>query len=134
MNCVSYSRTTGCFNLCNSKDESAQYIFNYGKYADRAKELGLNRGFLVSMEYDNNYSFPDDDPFYLASEIEYIYKEKYLYNGSLKDIQKLVKFLEEIKEENQVELCKDMLDKHNKEIEKWSKKLIEAEEELESCR
>lgn len=50
---VSFRRKEGHYNLCNPREKSAQYIFDYVKYKNLAKEYGVTlNNILIPIEDD----------------------------------------------------------------------------------
>lgn len=133
MNCVSFYRSEGCYNLCNMKEKSAQYIFNWGKWENIAKELKLKKSFIISLDEDRFYTFPEYDAIDLATELSEIINGHWI-DTDKQNINKVLNFLYTIQEENKVEMCKDMIEKYNSELEKWKQKLVIAERDLVECR
>ena len=130
MSCVSFTSYKGNFNLLDSKQEDVQYIIDYGKFADKAKELGLKKSFLISTNFDSGYNFPDVSPLTLCEEIHGIYEDEYMFHGSKKDIVKVIDFLREIEYDNEILFCEDMISKLNDEIRDRYIKLEQYEERL----
>jgi hypothetical protein len=133
MNCVSFYRNEGCYNLCNTKEKSAQYVFNWGKFNEKANEFGLQRSFLVDIEEDCNYDFPTYDSLELANELDSIISSHWI-DTNKPSIKKLVDFLESIQEENKVEMCEDMISDYQKRLEEWQDKLFSAQYDLKQKR
>lgn len=133
MNCVSFYRNEGCYNLCNTKEKSAQYIFNWGKFEEKAKALELKKSFLVDIEEDNNYSFPVYDALELANGLNDIIDGHWIDTNKPK-IKQVLSFLESIREENEFEMCNDMIADYERKLEEWKGKLADAEYNLEQKR
>lgn len=133
MNCVSFYRKEGYYNLCNTNEKSAQYVFDWGKWEHVAKELKLKRSYLISLDEDRFYTFPEYDAIDLATELSDIING-YWINSDKQEINKVLNFLYTIQEENKVEMCKDMIEKYCTELDKWKQKLVVAEKDLVECR
>lgn len=116
MDCISFYSYEGCFNFCKPSEKSMQYIIRYGKFDDKAKELGLKKSFLVDIEYDDEYSFPEYSVLELVKWLKDTYENNYLWHGSIKDVGKVIEFLESVEVENKIQTCKDMIGKIDKEI------------------
>lgn len=129
MNCVSFYRNEGCYNLCNSKEKSAQYVFDFGKWNEKAKKLGLKKSFLIEIDEDPRYSFPEYTALELANEIDSIISGYWIHSEKPK-AKELVNFLQDIEEENMVEMCKDMISKTELKLVEWKDKLKKAEYDL----
>lgn len=129
MNCVSFHRNEGCYNLCNTKEKSAQYIFNWGIWEDKAKELGLQRSFLIEIDKDCNYSFPTYDALELANELDSIISG-YWINSNKTSIKKVLEFLESVQEENEIEMCKDMISDYTNKLDELNDRLEKAKYNL----
>ena len=119
-NHVSYYRTTGNYNLCNSKDIEAQYIIDFGKWNNEAHELNLARGFTMPVE--TQYSMEDTTPLELIGYVVDEYKS-YIYSSTLEHAENVLSFLDKINKENELEYAKHMKEKSEKELKFWIEKL-----------
>jgi hypothetical protein len=127
-NHVNYTRNEGCYNLLNLKEKSAQYIFKFGKWEDKAKELGIKRSYLLPIEDDPDYSMEYDTPRDVAWSLYDYFRNNYLYSSYTSDLKKLTDFLDEIDLENDVEYAKYMKEKSEADVIKWTEKLVKAEQ------
>ena len=126
---VSYYRSEGCFNLCDWKEKSAQYIFDFGIYSDLAKEYGVQKSYLVNIEDDCFYNMKDESPEDLAYWLKDYYSG-FIFNSNVSKVNQLLKFLEEIQEENNIEYYKHMIEKTKQELEKTKQELEKWENKL----
>lgn len=130
MNCISFRRNEGRFNLLDLKQIDAQYILYFGKFEDEAKKLKLQRSFLVGTEYDNKYELPNYSALELCNEIRSVYTANYRWNEDLKALNKVIEFLESVDEENQIETCKDMIKKLDGKIDELNREKASYENTL----
>ena len=102
---VSFRRKEGYYNLCNPREKSAQYIFDYGKYKNLAKEYGVTlNNILIPIEDDiwftcNNENTSVYDLVYELSD----YIDGFFVHTKKKEIKHLLRFLELIRFDNEYE-------------------------------
>lgn len=138
MNCISFRRIEGSYNICNPNQKQVQYIFDFGKFCDLANEKNLKRGFVISDEEDYGYKFPDYTALDLANELKDIICGHWIDTDKEKIIA-VYDFISELENKNWIEMCRDMIEKcdkmaneYNDEANEWRNKLEAAEEGIES--
>lgn len=122
-NYIHFWRNEGKFNLLDSRDVSAQYVFEFpGLSRAKLAEMGLRKSYLIAIEKDNEYDPDSYTALELAREIEYIHS-RYLYSGYMKEIKKLVEYLESVEEEQKRLKLDFDIEYANYQIKHWSSEL-----------
>lgn len=119
---IDFYRHEGNYNLLNSSDVSAQYIIN-GIDKKSLDEKGLRTSFLINIEYDNEFDPNEMTVLELLDELQWVYENKYLYNGRLKDIAPLREHLESVEEEQEVLRHQYKVDYATYKIDYWTNEL-----------
>lgn len=126
---VTFYRTEGRYNLVNSSEVSAQYIFRLPP--DAPKEI--TRGHLIAIDKDENYSPGDLTPLELARWILEVYEGYWIHTGK-NNIAALIGYLESIEPQEVVNRAEYNLEYAKYQVWYWANKQSEYENELDGLK
>jgi hypothetical protein len=119
---VFVQKDTGNFDYLHPEDESAafRFMFPNEKMALEVRELGLRTFFNIPCEKD--YTSDDNTPIETLEEIIDVHRG-YLYSGSLKGAEELLKYLQSIEEEQEALRHQYNIDYAEYMVETWTAQL-----------
>ena len=124
---VDFYRVEGHYNLADSSERSAQYVFKFPHLSrEQINEMGLQVSYLVDIDRDYDYDPKEITALDLAYELKAHY-ESYLYSSNAKPIKKLYDYLSEIEEEQENIRSKFQYEYALAKVEYWKNKAEETQ-------
>ncbi|MCR8939792.1 hypothetical protein O0555_21055 [Brevibacillus laterosporus] len=117
---VTFYRAEGRYNMLNSSEVSAQYIFSLPPDAPNK----LSRSFLIDLDKDYNYSNDDMTALELAEWIQSVFDSYWIYTGK-KQVAELVEYLRSIEGQEEVKRAEYDLAYANYQVWYWTQKQLE---------
>ncbi len=98
---VNFYRVEGHYNLMNSSEKSAQYVFTLPHLTiEQIKEMDLQISYLVNIDDDYGHDPKEMTAIDLAYELKEYYSG-FMFSSNEKPINKLYQYLIEIEEEQE---------------------------------
>lgn len=128
---VSFYRAEGHYNLLNTSEKSAQYVFTLPHLSrEQINEMGLQLSYLVSIDNDYDHNPKEITALDLAYELKEYYSG-FFFSSNEEPIKKLYKYLSEIEEEQEKIRSKYNYEYALAKVEEWTRKVEKTKEEME---
>ncbi|MCR8982628.1 hypothetical protein [Brevibacillus laterosporus] len=117
---VTFYRAEGRYNILDSSEVSAQYIFRLPPDAPNK----LSRSFLIDIDKDYTYSNDDMTALELAEWIQSVF-DSYWIHTSKKQVAELVEYLRSIEGQEEIKRAEYNLEYAKYQVWEWTNKLNE---------
>jgi hypothetical protein len=118
-----FYRTEGCYNLCDTQEVSAQYVFRLRADAPQ----GLGKGYTLPIAEDEHFNPADVSALDLALWLRDTLDRAYWYSSSKVKIRALIAYLEPLARQDAFDLLTARRNRLAKELRETEAELADIE-------